>query len=498
MRRCAGKKVHNGWYVVEIRRHELTIRPDPSRVVARPFVPGQANFGGATSRLDAITSRVLGLRDDERERRLAEAHQLAAGRYRDIESVWRRHVHIAADQSPLVAGVEDPETGLLLGAFFTQSYAYESAALTNPSMVPVGSRHPDGAQSFVLSARAIGEGHISSIAFLSGRVGTDGEITLDERSPFADNGARHTPHYDRQAFAARLAELEADNEISRRVLDQLDMAFTAPELQLALDRVQETDIDLTMARETLHRIHWLASSNYVLEFAGTDITERLISPAGPAESRGMEDARFVRFVGEDGDVRYYATYTAFDGEKILPQLIETADFARFRISTLSGAMARHKGIALFPRRIDGLFVALSRHDQESTFVMRSDRLREWRNAELAFGPEMGWEVVQGGNCGSPLETDDGWLVITHGVGPMRRYALGAVLLDLDEPTKVVARLPAPLLEPEGEERIGYVPNVLYSCGSMICDGTLVVPYGFADRGIKFATAPVADVLAAMV
>lgn len=211
----------------------------------------------------------------------------------------------------------------------------------------------------------------------------------------------------------------------------------------------------------------------------------------------MEDARFVRFTDNDGSVRYYATYTAFDGNNILPQLIETQAFTRFRISTLSGAMARHKGIALFPRRIDGLFVALSRHDQESTFVMRSDRLREWRNAELAFGPEAGWEAVQGGNCGSPLETANGWLVITHGVGPMRRYALSAVLLDLDEPTKVIGRLPGPLLVPEGDERVGYVPNVVYSCGSMICNGTLVLPYGSGDRAIRFATADVAEIIGEM-
>lgn len=482
--------------MIDIERTDLAVYPDPSRMVARPFFPGTQNFGGPVSRLDAVVARVLGTPPDEQARLLELAREVAAGRHRDIETSWRQHFADAAGQSRLLGDITDPDTRLLLGAFLTQEYAYEAAALTNPSIVPVGPVADDGSTAFVMSARAIGEGHISSITFLSGRVGRSGEITLDPRSPYATNGDRQTPVYDKGAFTAKLAEFGAGNEISQRVLDELDATFTADALEMALRHVRDTDIDRMLTAETLKRIRWLATSNYVLAFDTPDVTERLISPAGPAESHGMEDARFVRFRGDDGDV-YLATYTAFDGVDILPQLIETRDFTRFRISTLSGPMAHHKGIALFPRKIDGLFVALSRHDQESTFVMRTENLREWRNAELAFRPERGWEAVQGGNCGSPLETDAGWLVITHGVGPMRRYALGAVLLDLHEPAKVKGRLPGPLLEPIGEERVGYVPNVVYSCGSMIHDGRLIVPYGFGDRAIRIATMSVDELVEAM-
>src|SRR5690606_14908990 len=227
------------------------------------------------------------------------------------------------------------------------------------------------------------------------------------------------------------------------------------------------------------------------------IGERVLSPSAPVESHGMEDARFVRFTEDDGSVRYYGTYTAYDGFEALPQLIETEDFHTFRISTLIGACARSKGIAIFPHRIDGDFVALARTDNESTFVMRSDHIQRWDVAELVLRPTEPWEVVQAGNCGSPIETDEGWLVIMHGVGPMRRYVLSAVLLDLEEPTKVVGRLRQPLLEPDESERNGYVPNVVYSCGGMVHGQTLVLPYGFSDAGIRIATVPLADVLGAM-
>jgi predicted GH43/DUF377 family glycosyl hydrolase len=211
----------------------------------------------------------------------------------------------------------------------------------------------------------------------------------------------------------------------------------------------------------------------------------------------MEDARFVRFTDDDGSISYYATYTAFDGVAILPQLIETPDFHSFRMATMTGPAVHHKGMALFPRRINGDFVALSRHDHERSFVLRSDSLRRWSNAEFVYGPQHEWETIQTGNCGSPIETDDGWLVITHGVGAMRRYTLGALLLDLKEPTKVLGRLRRPMLEPADSERYGYVPDVVYSCGSLVHNGNLVVPYGYSDTGIGFAVTAVDDLLDAM-
>jgi predicted GH43/DUF377 family glycosyl hydrolase len=235
-------------------------------------------------------------------------------------------------------------------------------------------------------------------------------------------------------------------------------------------------------------LQWLAQSNYRTSFpVATDLSERVLFPSGPTESHGMEDARFVRFVDDDGTVTYFATYTAFDGHQIMPQLIETADFTDFRITTLSGPVAHNKGMAIFPRRINGQFAALGRHDNVNNYVLRSDDVRIWREATMIQEPERPWELMQLGNCGSPLETEAGWLVITHGVGPFRRYTLGALLLDLDDPSRVIGHLKEPLLSPNDDERDGYVPNVVYSCGGMLHAGHLILPYGFADVGAGVAT-----------
>jgi predicted GH43/DUF377 family glycosyl hydrolase len=239
----------------------------------------------------------------------------------------------------------------------------------------------------------------------------------------------------------------------------------------------------------------LASSNYRVSFPEwTELSERVLFPSGPTESHGMEDARFVRFVDDDGEITYYATYTAFDGHQILPQLLETTDFTSFHVGTLSGRCAQNKGIALFPRKIDGNFVALSRHDNVNNFVMTSADVRVWHETGLIQEPERPWELMQLGNCGSPLETDAGWLVITHGVGPLRRYTLGALLLDLDDPSRVIGHLKEPLLSPRADEREGYVPNVVYSCGSIIHGEHLVLPYGYGDVGASVATIPLAELL----
>jgi predicted GH43/DUF377 family glycosyl hydrolase len=337
------------------------------------------------------------------------------------------------------------------------------------------------------------------VAFITGSAGPSGELQFDQRSPFADNGRRLEPTYRLRSFTHKLAELGFSNEVSNRILAGLPEEFTAAELRAALATVTDADLDPILVIDTVRMIHWLSDSSYEVVFDETvPLSEHLISPAAPSESRGMEDARFVRFVDDDGTVTYLATYTAYDGVRILPQLIETEDFNHFRMTTMSGPTAYHKGLALFPRRIGGEYAAVSRHDQETTFVMRSDSLRHWGNAEAVLVPEQGWEAIQTGNCGSPLETEAGWLLITHGVGPMRRYVLGAVLLDLDEPVKVIGKLTTPLLEPNDEESVGYVPDVLYSCGSMIFDDHLILPYGYADHGIRVATVPVAQVLDDMV
>jgi predicted GH43/DUF377 family glycosyl hydrolase len=308
-------------------------------------------------------------------------------------------------------------------------------------------------------------------------------------------GERTSPTYDKQHFTAKLEELGAMDDVARACLDALPSHFTLSRLEDAVEGLEQQGIDHSVLVHTAKVIHWLASSNYDTSFpTGSEISDRVIFPAGPTESHGMEDARFVRFVHENGRVTYYATYTAYDGSQILPQLIETSDFVSFRISTLGGSAARNKGIALFPRKIAGKYAALSRQDNENNFMMLSDNVRFWNHTERIQIPNRPWELTQIGNCGSPLETDAGWLVITHGVGPMRQYTLGAILLDTEDPCRIIGHLDEPLLTADAEERDGYVPNVVYSCGSMIHGGLLVVPYGFSDRGAGIATVAIAELL----
>jgi predicted GH43/DUF377 family glycosyl hydrolase len=386
----------------------------------------------------------------------------------------------------------------LVGAYFTREYSIEGASLCNPSLVPAldQSGLPEGALRFIMSVRAVGEGHISSISFRSGVIESDGKIVFEPTSPFVSAGRRTSnPSYCKTVFALKLEDLDALNEISQAVLDLLPIRFNLEELLGALTSVQIPHIPRAMSHETLDRIHWLATSNYEIAFSpDSPISERVIFPASPTESHGMEDARFVRFVEDDGSIRYYATYTAYDGQQVLPQLIETADFVEFRVLTLNGTRAHNKGMALFPRRIRGKFAMLSRHDSENIHFLTSDDIHFWNHGDLLQTPICAWELIQLGNCGSPIETEQGWLVLTHGVGPMHQYSIGAMLLDLDDPRRVIGRLAEPLLEPEGDERDGYVPNVVYTCGATVHNGQLILPYGFSDTGIGIATTPLDELL----
>lgn len=473
--------------------------PEPWRVVARPFIPGTTNFGGGESRLEEIVERVLETPEGTQGKIIAELLERHGDQYGDLEAIWQRHYELARQISSRLTSVPEPttETALLVGAYLTQGYAYEAAALTNPSIVPIGDA-VDGTQRFVMSARAVGEGHISSITFIIGSVDRAGQVALDPRFTHVSNGHRSAPEYVRERFSEKLTELGFMDRAAQAIITLLPPRFSPAVLEEAMHQALDVDLDRVELEDAMKRVHWVADSNYELDFdPDLPVSEHLISPAAPAESHGIEDARFVRFTDDDGTVAYYATYTAFDGQRILPQLIETPDFHRFRIATMTGPAVHHKGMALFPRRINGEFVALSRHDHEKCYVMRSDDVRSWSNAELSFGPEFQWETIQTGNCGSPIETEHGWLAITHGVGAMRRYSLGAVLLDLDEPTKVIGRLPSPYIEPEQGEEFGYVPNVVYSCGSMVHEGNLITPFGFADTGISFGVVPLDDLLAEM-
>lgn len=478
---------------------EHRLLPDAHRVIARPFLPDGRSPLPERPRVRVVLERVLSLPEGEVPALLAAVRARLAHRHGDLDGILLRHFEMVAPHVPV--GTElSRERRLLIGAYFTQEYAFEGTALTNPSMVaaPDQSGLEPSEQRFVLSLRAIGEGHISSIEFRSGVIDAEGRIRFDPVSPYAVTGQRRAPVYDKGPFRAKLAEMGADSELVERILKDLRPRFTLAELEHTVATASQHGIAPSVAFETLKAVRWLATSNYVSTFPeSSDLTERVLFPAGPLESQGMEDARFVRFMEDDGSTRYYATYTAYDGFTILPQLIATADFRTFRIATMYGPAAQNKGMALFPRRIGGRYVALGRHDRESIHVMRSSQVRYWEETYRVRVPSLPWELVQIGNCGSPLETEAGWLVLTHGVGPMRRYTIGALLLDRDNPRRLIAALPQPLLEPEGSEREGYVPNVVYSCGALIHRDWLVLPYGFGDRGTAIALIRLEELLEAL-
>lgn len=388
---------------------------------------------------------------------------------------------------------------LLMGAYFSLEYSLEAAALFNPSMVP----HPDqsglpaGCLRFVLSLRATGEGHVSSIVFRTGMVDGDGQIEINSPTRFVTAAEVHpNPSYDKQLFERKLLELGLLSPFAQRLMDQLDTHFTFEQLTLLAthglrrDRIANSD-----GKRVVDGLLAVARANYEISFEPSDrYSERVIFPIAPAEMRGIEDARFVRFCDKRGSAKYYATYTAFDGQVTLPQLLETEDFVRFKISTLNGPEVQNKGMALFPRKIRGHYAMLSRQDGENIYLMYSDMLHFWYDKHIVLRPTYPWEFVQLGNCGSPIETDAGWLVLTHGVGPMRRYVIGAVLLDLNDPRRVIGRLREPLLEPTPEEREGYVPNVVYSCGALTHAGRLILPYAMSDQCTSFATVPMDELL----
>lgn len=391
---------------------------------------------------------------------------------------------------------------LLIGAYFTQEYALESSALFNPSMVwhPQQNGLPNGSKRFILSLRATGEGHLSSTTFRSGVIDEHGKISLDKPTGFVTLPTT-VPNatYEKTLFHRKLFELGLANEFTSHVLTALAESFNLGELESALQfglhehRTRHQELE-PIARGILA----LAKANYEIEYgADLDLSERVVFPFSPTETNGIEDARFVQFHEDDGRSRYIATYTAFDGKFVFPQILETEDFVRFKISTLNGPEARNKGMALFPRTINGHYAMLSRQDGENIFLMYSDMLHFWYTKELVVKPTYPWEFVQVGNCGPPLETAAGWLVLTHGVGPMRKYAIGAILLDLEDPTKVIGRLPNPLVAVNTKEREGYVPNVVYSCGAQIHNDQLILPYAMSDYATTFATVRVPDLLEAM-
>ena len=480
---------------IHVKRSGLTLSPDPARVLVRPFNPS------TDERAANICARVLSLSEEQTRLLLAGVQAEFGARHRKTREFLRRRFEQVRHH--LVTGQKlSEERELLLAAYFTHEYSLEAAALFNPSIVP----HPDqtglpaGALRFVMSLRATGEGHISSITFRNGVLDAHGGIAINEP-------ARHSleplqvPNatYEKPLFLRKLQELGLAGDFSRQVLESLGESFTLEDLRASLNaaaKVFEGRGEQTEA--PARKVLTLAQSNYEVQFEpDSRLSERVLFPVTPSQSNGIEDARFVRFQNDDGTFCYYATYTAYDGKFILPQFIETPDFLHFKFITLNGPAVQNKGMALFPRRIGSQYVMLGRQDYENIYVMFSDHLHFWNHRELVLKPAFPWEFVQMGNCGSPLETEAGWLVLSHGVGSMRKYCIGAFLLDRDDPTKVLGRLGEPLLTPSETERVGYVPNVVYSCGSLLHRRQLIIPYAMSDYATTFASVALDDVLGAL-
>jgi predicted GH43/DUF377 family glycosyl hydrolase len=478
-----------------LTRTHHRLMPDASRTVSRLFVPGQETLIHGDSRAGVVIDRVLAMSEDKVDQTLARTNAWFASRYRDLGDTLEGNFQLVAHR--LGREVEIGENRQrLIGAYFTQEYALEAAALFNPSIVP----HPDqagcgpGELRFVLSLRAVGEGHLSSIEFRTGTISGESEISIEEPGRFLDTGQVRPGTCNREVIRENLAELGHVGEDARFLWSLLPPRFTAAELDVAIGELSRQRATRGDSTGLVDRVRWAAASNYEVEFDQRHaLSERVLWPTGPAESHGMEDARFVRFTDGD-DQAYYATYTAFDGGAVASQLLETRDFRTFTISQLAGSSTRNKGMALFPRRIGGRYAALSRWDRESNAIAYSGDRHRWDPAVTLRTPERPWELIQLGNCGSPIETAAGWLVFTHGVGPMREYAIGAILLDLAEPEHVLGSLPEPLLVADESERDGYVPNVVYSCGSLLHGETIVLPYGCSDSSVRIATVDLARLL----
>jgi predicted GH43/DUF377 family glycosyl hydrolase len=476
----------------------IELNPDRTRVIARLFVPGREDVGPGDSRAVPVIERILAL--DEREVDLAviDIHKRFAHRHRDLDASLREHAAMVSTRIDDTAGLS-PARVLLLGASFTHEYAIEGAALCNPSAVLDPHQDNRDGTSFIVSVRGIGEGHKSSIGFRTGRISAAGRVTIDQTGPFARAGKAGPGRHHKSVFHAKLAELNDDRENVAFVLDPLPDEFGDRELDGRLKSLAADTLTRPLTATTIKSLRAVAESSYSIGFpADTGLSERVLWPHSAAEHQGMEDARFVRFTGADGTVTYFGTYTAFDGTRIAQHLLETNDFTSFAVSPMAGNAAIGKGLALFPRKINGRYAALSRSDRETNSIAYSDDVHCWSDPRPIQLPTRLWEILQLGNCGSPIETEAGWLVLTHGVGPMRTYSLGAILLDLDDPSRVVAHTDAPIIWPDNDtRRDGYVPNVVYSCGSFAHGDTLVLPYGIGDQTIAIATLSINELLGGM-
>lgn len=471
---------------LSIERKNVKVYPDVKRVIARFFFNGD-------DRAKQVIQRVMDISGEEVFGTISPILQEYSKRHRNITKVLYRHCsrlkylfsEMGIDYERL-----DSYRKLLIGSFFTHEYSIESAAFFNPSIVedPDQTELEEGQKRVIISFRAVGEGHISSIAFRRALLDKHHNISVIPVGNHVDEAdIIHSAAYEKKVFFDNAFSGQIDKHILNEVEDQLEEHFDYNMLKKLISNKKKLQANELMKLE-YEKVLWLADSYYEITFSlDTDISDRVIFPISEFERKGIEDARFVRFTEEDGNVVYFATYTAYDGAIIVPKMLKTHDFYNFKIMPLYGAGAQNKNFALFPRKINGKFVMASRNDGWNNFIMYSDNINLWENPVMIQAPKYPWEFVQVGNCGSPIETEYGWLLITHGVGPMRRYCIGASLLQLDDPSVEIGHLDEPLLIPNKDEREGYVPNVLYSCGSIVHNGQLIIPYGLSDYCSSFAT-----------
>lgn len=453
--------------------------PDNKRVITRFLEIGDP------SHLRSVIKRAVELGKEETLKRTAEVIKEFSKRHLNFEEILMNNYHRVEGIAASLGHFLYREKKLFIGSLFTLEYSHESTSLFNPSVVlyPKQNDLKEGQIRVVFCFRATGEGHISSIVFRSAVIESNNDIYLEPVSRFAATpDIIMDPSYDKGNFIEKLRDLNSYDDTAASVMGQLGDTFTYSELIKELG-------------DPKSRLKWLADCNYEVHFpADRLISERVVFPVSPSESNGMEDARFVRFRKDDGTYTYYATYTAYNGSAILPGLLETKDFHHFKINTLNGKFARDKGMALFPRKVNGRYLMVSRADGENLFLMYSDNLYFWNEAVKLQEPRYVWEMVKIGNCGSPIETKEGWLLLTHGIGPMRKYCIGVELLDLNDPSRVIAKLEEPLISPTEEGRDGYVPNVVYSCGSIPVRDKLIIPYASSDSVSSIAVIGVKELL----
>jgi predicted GH43/DUF377 family glycosyl hydrolase len=482
---------------VSVQRKNLNFLPDSSRVVARYFMNGDL-------RTRNLLFRIFLMTETQVRESLEQTLREFANRHRNISRVFLRHcenIRGIIESMDINFNSISEEQKMLIGSYCTMEFSLESAAFFNPSMIEDFDQLylRKGETRVIISFRATGEGHISSLVFRRGILDADNNLRLSRIGDSIDKAEIYRKQlYDKPQFINRLKEMRIDEQYTKGIMDSLPDRFEYYVLKNTISDLMK-DPDLSAGqRSALEEITWLIESFYDIQFhKDSDLTERVIFPISESESNGIEDARFVRFEEEDGSTRVYATYTAYNGHTILPKLISTKDFYTFRIMPLRGSGAQGKNLALFPKKINGKYAMLSRVDGVNNYLMYSERPAVWDNPQLIQEPKFTWEFTQIGNCGSPLWTENGWLVITHGVGPMRRYSIGASLFDLDDPSKEIGRLEEPLLMPLEEERNGYVPNVVYSCGSMIHNGFLILPYAVSDYSSTYAVVDMEELFFAL-